>query len=324
MRDDHSLLTQCCAVGLRFYQTMKRQAHVLSTGACTLCSPVAVAAVAVACQICPPAESAHAARLLCAECEKGFLPSMPSNARCCMKRGPWSTHGHTRDNHTCAQTSHTHICTHITLLPTLTATHTRTRVQHTPRTSVYLPATNVAVFTTYNGYITATAYGGAARMSNLTISPPISAAGRTQGLGGSWDGNTTNDFVDSSGHDWMQTYPGNIDAAGYAFGQTWTVQPSQSFFVNVGPQQIGCNITENDVAVFSMGCLFGTTNATNLLNYSVDVPTVLQTFNPSSLPPHVPTAQHHSAVAGYLRLPGPRGDNGHQPAGAELFVGCLR
>ena len=164
-------------------------------------------------------------------------------------------------------------------------------------TSMYFTAPNSAVLTTYNGYtIAVTAYEGVARFSNMAVTPPISAAGRTQGLGGSWDGNTTNDFIDSSGHDWMTTYPGDIDAAGYAFGQTWTVQPNQSFFISVGPPQIGCSVTKDDSTEFTLSCLFGSTNATNLLNYEVDIAAVLQDFDPSTLPPTVPRSWPNSTL----------------------------
>ena len=165
--------------------------------------------------------------------------------------------------------------------------------------TVYLTAPNTAVINTYNGYtLTLTTCAGYGRLCSLTTNLPSYAFNSTAGLAGSWDGNRANDFVDFSGHDWFKTYLGNLnaqgayagsygtnDAAGYAFGMTWTVRPNQSFFVSSSPPQIGCLITEDDTTLFSVGCLFkNPSNASNLLTYNVNVTAVLQSFNSSNLP----------------------------------------
>ena len=165
--------------------------------------------------------------------------------------------------------------------------------------TIYLTAPGTAVIDTYNGYsITLSTCAGYGRLCSLTTNLPSYAFNSTQGLVGSWDGNATNDFVDASGHDWFKTYPGNVgaqgayagsygpnDAAGYAFGLTWTVQPNQSFFVSSSPPQIECQIVEDNTTLFSMGCLFGNpSNGSNLLAYGVNVTSVLQNFDPLTLP----------------------------------------
>ena len=152
--------------------------------------------------------------------------------------------------------------------------------------TIYLTASNAAVIDTYNGYTVAMlTCGGMNRFCTVTSNLPSYAFNATQGLVGSWDGNPANDFVDRYGHDWSTVYPGNVDAAGYAFGLTWTVQANESFFTTTTPSIVECQITEDDNSYFAMGCLYispGT--VTNLLSYDVNVTSVLQSFDPSKLP----------------------------------------
>ena len=187
----------------------------------------------------------------------------------------------------------------IPYFPTSGSTYASSIAYQLSCATIYLTSPNTAVINTYNGYtITLTTCLGYGIFCSLTTNLPSYAFNSTQGLSGSWDGNPANDFVDASGHDWFETYPGNLnsqgayagsygpnDAAGYAFGMTWTVQPNQSFFVSSSPPQIECQIVEDDAIQFSMGCLFGNpSKASNLLAYEVNVTAVLQNFDPSSLP----------------------------------------
>ena len=165
--------------------------------------------------------------------------------------------------------------------------------------TLYYTAPDTLTLTTYTGYtVTLTALDGIARLSNLQVCVPFSAYNNTQGLLGSWDSNPYNDFVDAQGNNWLATYTGNVssttitagstgpnDAAGYAAAQTWTVQPLDSFFVSLGPPQVGCNITEDDLVAFTQACLLGgQRTATNLLLYDINVTQILRSFNPANLP----------------------------------------
>ena len=124
--------------------------------------------------------------------------------------------------------------------------------------TVYLPASNVAVITSFNGYtVTLTAYTGSGRFSNLAVSVPSSALNHTEGLCGSWNGNQADDFVDQTGIDWRLLYPGSVDAAVYPFGLTWTVEPVYSYFADIDiPPAIGCDAVSDRPLNFSLGYLF--------------------------------------------------------------------
>ena len=164
--------------------------------------------------------------------------------------------------------------------------------------TIYLTVPNTAVINTYNGYtLTLTTCAGFDRLCSLTTNLPDYAFNSTTGLVGSWDGDPANDFVDQNGQDWFETYPGGPyiqgavagsygpnDAAGYAFGMTWTVQPNQSFFMSSAPAQIECPIVEDDTDLFIVGCLFGNPSpASNLIAEEVNVTSILENFDPSTL-----------------------------------------
>ena len=169
--------------------------------------------------------------------------------------------------------------------------------------TMFYTAPDTLTVTTYTGYtITATSIDGIARLSNLQVCVPSTAFNNTQGLAGSWNNNPNDDFIDQFGFNWYTKYPGNPsvtvieagssapnDAAGYEAGQTWQVQPQGSFFITVGPPQVGCNITEDDSVVFTMTCLLGgQSNTSNLLRYDVNITQILLLFNPNQLP-YVPS-----------------------------------
>ena len=165
--------------------------------------------------------------------------------------------------------------------------------------TLFYMARDTLTLTTYTGYtVTITALDGIARLSTLQVCVPSSAYNNTEGMLGSWDGNSYNDFVSAQGVNEYTKYLGNVgsttitagntgpnDAAGYAAGQTWVVQPLDSFIVSVGPPQVGCNITEDDSTALTEVCLLsGQRQSSNLLLYDVNVTQILLAFNPANLP----------------------------------------
>ena len=166
--------------------------------------------------------------------------------------------------------------------------------------TLYYSSRDTLTVSTYSGYtVTLTALDGIARLSTLQLCVPSSAYNSTQGgLAGSYDLNPYNDFTGQDGVDYFTRYPGNVrsttiaagssgpnDAAGYAAGQTWTVQPLQSFFVSLSAPPVGCNITQDDTTAFTESCLLGgQRTANNLLVFDVNVTSILSAFNIANLP----------------------------------------
>ena len=175
--------------------------------------------------------------------------------------------------------------------------------------TMYYTARDTLVINTYNQYtVTVTALDGIARLSNLQVCVPSTAYSNTAGMLGSWDGNPYNDFV-SQGVDYYALYPGNVasttivagssgpnDAAGYTAGVSWMVQPLDSFYISLSAPQVGCNITEDDSAVFTSVCLLGgQRQSTNLLIHDVNVSSILLSFNIARLP-YVPVTWPNSTL----------------------------
>lgn len=102
---------------------------------------------------------------------------------------------------------------------------------------------------------------GSVRFSNLNIGAPASAFGYIHGIGGSLYGNSTNDFVDRNGVDWMNVYPGQTNQADYAFAQTRTVQSNESLFtVDPAAPLVLCDVETSSDGDNTLGCLGGGAN----------------------------------------------------------------